>query len=79
MSDAISVDRDSVALDSLEQLEAEGMSRSEAVSLALVAAAERLRRNRLTRIEVAALEADERDRDEMRIVAEMMAELRAPW
>lgn len=56
-----------------------GLSRSEAVRSALVAAARRLRDRRRLSAEVAELEADVVDREQMRGVAAVMEELRAPW
>lgn len=53
--------------------------RSRAIRFALVQAADRALRGRAFAEEVAALEADEADLSEMRAVAEMMDELRAPW
>lgn len=54
------------------------MSRSEAIRSALLASAHRLRRSKELAAEVAALEADEVDRDEMHAVAELMESMRAP-
>jgi antitoxin component of RelBE/YafQ-DinJ toxin-antitoxin module len=76
---AISVRLDEEALRALRLLEATGMSRSRAIRFALVQAADRALRGRALAEEVAALEADEADLSEMRAVAEMMDELRAPW
>ncbi len=78
MSQAISVRLDDEALVALRQLEAAGVTRSEAIRAALVDAAARLRDRRVLAAEVAALEADEDDRTEMLAVAEMMERLRAP-
>jgi Arc/MetJ-type ribon-helix-helix transcriptional regulator len=79
MRQAVSVRLDDEALKALGRLEATGMSRSEAIRRALVEAAARLEdREELAR-EVAVLEADEEDRDEMLAVAEFMESLRAPW
>lgn len=61
----------------LGQLEAAGMSRSEAIRSALVEAATRLRDRDALVAEVAALEADDADRAEMLAVAELMESLRA--
>jgi Arc/MetJ-type ribon-helix-helix transcriptional regulator len=61
----------------LRTLEAAGQSRSEAIRSALIASADRLRRRSALAAEVAALEADETDRDEMLSVAGMMESLRA--
>ncbi len=54
------------------------MNRSVAIRTALVQAAARLRDKRQVAEEVAALEADEEDRAEMLLVAELMESLRAP-
>ncbi len=78
MTQAISVRLDDEALVALGQLEATGMTRSEAIRAALVDAAARLRDRRALAAEVAALEADEDDRAEMLAVAAMMERLRAP-
>jgi Arc/MetJ-type ribon-helix-helix transcriptional regulator len=75
---AISVRLDDEAERALERLEATGLSRSEAIRSALVAAADRLRRRSTLAAEVAALEADEADREEMSTVASLMESLRAP-
>ncbi len=77
MSQAISVRLDDEALQALGQLEATGVTRSEAIRAALVDAASRLRDNQALAAEVAALEADEDDRAEMLAVAELMERLRA--
>ncbi len=79
MSDAVSVRLDEEAERALRTLEAAGMSRSEAIRAALIAAAERLRRRGALAAEAAALEADVTDRDEMRSVTAMAGSLRAPW
>lgn len=79
MANAISIRLDDDAVRALHELEATGLSRSEAVRSALVAAARRLRdRGRLS-AEVAELEADGEDRAAMRAVADVMEDLRAPW
>ncbi|CAN5127430.1 MAG: ribbon-helix-helix protein, CopG family [Acidimicrobiia bacterium] len=78
MGAAISVRLDEEAVRALRQLEATGMTRSEAIRLALVAAASRLREKRSLADEVAALEADVDDRAEMLAVADLMEKLRAP-
>lgn len=77
MSKAISVRLDDEALMALGRLEGTGLSRSEAIRLALVHAAARLDDQVVLAAEVAALEADEADRAEMLHVAEMMERLRA--
>lgn len=69
---------DAEAERALERLEATGLSRSEAIRQALVTAADRLRRRHELAEEVAALEADEADREEMLDVASLMESLRAP-
>jgi Arc/MetJ-type ribon-helix-helix transcriptional regulator len=74
---AISVRLDDEALKALKQLEAAGMSRSDAIRSALLAAARRLRQRQELAAEVAALEADEQDRQEMLEVAGFMEALRA--
>jgi Arc/MetJ-type ribon-helix-helix transcriptional regulator len=76
---AISIRLDDDAVRALSELEATGLTRSEAVRAALVAAARRLRDRRRLAAEVAALEADAQDRAVMRGVADVMEELRAPW
>jgi Arc/MetJ-type ribon-helix-helix transcriptional regulator len=78
MAQAISVRLDEEALRALGQLEATGMTRSEAIRAALVLAASRLHDRRALAAEVAALEADEDDRAEMLAVADLMESLRAP-
>jgi Arc/MetJ-type ribon-helix-helix transcriptional regulator len=78
MAQAISVRLDDAAERALERLEATGLSRSEAIRRALVAAADRLRGRSELAAEVAALEADEADREEMLTVASLMESLRAP-
>lgn len=74
----MSVRLDDEAERALRLLEASGLSRSEAVRTALIAAADRLRRRADLAAEVAALEADEADRGEMLAVAALMEDLRAP-
>jgi len=78
MAQAISVRLDDEALRALGQLEATGMTRSDAIRAALVEAATRLHDRAAIAAEVAALEADEDDRAEMLAVAELMESLRAP-
>jgi Arc/MetJ-type ribon-helix-helix transcriptional regulator len=77
MASAISVRLDDEALRALGQLQASGLSRSEAIRQALVDSAARLRKRKALAEEVAALEADEDDRREMREVAALMESLRA--
>ena len=78
MASAISVRLDDEALRALGQLQASGLSRSEAIRQALVDSAARLNKRKALAVEVAALEADEDDRREMREVAALMESLRAP-
>jgi Arc/MetJ-type ribon-helix-helix transcriptional regulator len=78
MAHAISVRLDEQAEKALRTLEAAGLSRSEAIRSALIASARRLRRSSELAAEVAALEADKADRDEMLAVAGLMESLRAP-
>jgi hypothetical protein len=77
MTIAISLRLDDEAQRALGQLEAAGMSRSEAIRRAIIESAARLRRRAALAQEVAALEADEADRREMLEVAAMMESLRA--
>lgn len=74
---AISVRLDDEALRALRQLEAAGLTRSEAIRRSIIDSASRLQRGKALADEVAALEADEADRREMRDVAAMMESLRA--
>jgi hypothetical protein len=78
VTQAISVRLDDEAERALERLEATGLSRSEAIRKALITAADRLRRSSELAAEVAALEADDADREEMQAVASLMESLRAP-
>ena len=78
MAQAISVRLDEEAERALRALESAGLSRSEAIRSALVDAARRLRQRSELAAEVAALEADQADRDEMLAVANLMESLRAP-
>lgn len=77
MTHAISVRLDDQALHALGLLEATGMTRSEAIRAALVEAASRRQDKQTLAAEVAVLEADEDDRDEMLAVANIMESLRA--
>jgi Arc/MetJ-type ribon-helix-helix transcriptional regulator len=77
MSSAISVRLDPEALRALAQLEATGLSRSDAIRRAIIDSASRLRHRAAVAAEVAALEADEDDRREMLEVAEFMENMRA--
>jgi Arc/MetJ-type ribon-helix-helix transcriptional regulator len=62
----------------LAQLEAAGVSRSEAVRRAILDSAGRMRRRAALAAEVASLEADQNDRSEMLEVAAFMESMRAP-
>jgi len=75
----ISVRLDEQARRALAELEATGLSRSDAVRRGLVAAAQRLRERQRLIDEVAELAADETDRTEAAEVTAMMEDLRAPW
>lgn len=74
---AISVRLDDRAEQALRLLEATGLSRSDAIRTSLVASADRIRRRQDLAREVAALEADIDDRDEMQAVAALMEAVRA--
>ena len=78
MTRAISVRLDDEAIRALGQLEATGMTRSEAIRAALVQAASRLHDKQTLAAEVAALEADADDRAEMLAVADLVERLGAP-
>lgn len=65
------------ALD-IVRADADGMTDSEAVRVALREAAGRRRSRAAIREEVRQLAADERDREEMRVIREQMAELAPP-
>ncbi|MXZ97646.1 MAG: hypothetical protein F4Z23_01240 [Acidimicrobiaceae bacterium] len=78
MTRAISVRLDDDALRALGQLEAQGLTKSEAIRSSLVHEAARLRARQALAAEVSALEADEGDRAEMAAVASLMEQLRAP-
>lgn len=78
MAQAISVRLDDEAERALRALEAAGMTRSEAIRTALIDSARRLRQRSELAAEVAALEADDADREEMLSVAALMESLRAP-
>ncbi|HSL26955.1 MAG TPA: ribbon-helix-helix protein, CopG family [Acidimicrobiia bacterium] len=77
MTQAISVRLDEAAIRALHQLEATGMTRSEAIRSALIEAASRFRDKQALAAEVAALEDDEQDRAAMLAVAALMESLRA--
>jgi Arc/MetJ-type ribon-helix-helix transcriptional regulator len=77
MTSAISVRLDAETLQALAQLEATGLSRSEAIRRAILDSAARLQRRAALAAEVAALEADNDDRREMLEVAAVMEIMRA--
>lgn len=77
MAKAISVRLDDEAERALRLLESTGLSRSEAIRSSLLASAERMRRRSQLAAEVAALEADSDDRNEMLAVASLMESMRA--
>ncbi|MCB1255479.1 MAG: hypothetical protein KDB26_00125 [Microthrixaceae bacterium] len=78
MAHALSVRLDDESHRALRLLEASGMTRSEAIRSSLISSAQRLRRRNEVIAEVAELEADEADREEMTAVATLMESLRAP-
>jgi len=78
MGRAISVRLDDEADRALRTLEATGLSQSEAIRAALLGEVRQRRRSKELAAEVAALEVDDSDREEMLAVAEMMEALRAP-
>jgi len=77
MPSAISVRLDDETLRALAQLEATGLTRSEAIRRAILDSAARLQRRAALAAEVAALEADESDQREMLEVAAFMETMRA--
>lgn len=74
---AISVRLDDEALRALTQLEAAGLSRSDAIRRAIIDTAARQQRGKALAAEAAALEADHVDREEMLEVASLMESMRA--
>jgi predicted transcriptional regulator len=78
MPHAVSVRLDDEVQRALNTLEASGMSRSEAIRKAILDAAAALRGKEALRAEMAALDSDEQDRQEMLEVASLMEGLRAP-
>lgn len=74
---AISVRLDDEADKALRTLESTGLTQSEAIRAALLGEVRRRRRSQEVAAEVAALEAEEADREEMLAVAELMEALRA--
>jgi predicted transcriptional regulator len=78
MSAAISVRLDPDVLRALAQLEATGLTRSEAIRRAILDSAARLQQRTALAAEAAALESYEDDRREMLEVASLMESMRAP-
>jgi hypothetical protein len=76
MAKAISVRLDEGAARALRVLEATGLSRSEAVRSSLLESARRLQRGEELASEVAALEGDEAELEEMLAVENLMESLR---
>jgi antitoxin component of RelBE/YafQ-DinJ toxin-antitoxin module len=77
MAKAISVRLDDETERALQTLESSGLSRSDAIRTSLISSAALLRRGRELAAEVAALEADEADREEMLAVSSLMESMRA--
>jgi Arc/MetJ-type ribon-helix-helix transcriptional regulator len=77
MARAVSVRLDDEAARALRSLEAAGMSQSEAIRSALIDSARRAQQGAELAAEVAALEADDADREEMLAIADLMESLRA--
>ena len=77
MSSAISVRLDPDVLRALAQLEATGVTRSEAIRRAILDSAARLQQRTALAAEAAELESDEDDRREMLEVASLMESMRA--
>lgn len=78
MARSLHVRLDDGSQAALDVIRAEGLTDSEAVRTALREAAARRRVRSAIREEVRRLAADERDRDEMRIIREQLAELAPP-
>lgn len=76
VAEAMSVRLDPQSLRALRKLQATGLSQSEAIRRAIIESAAGLSNPRRLAVEIAALEADERDRAEMLRVAELMETLR---
>ena len=77
MSESLSVRLDEEARRALARLKASGLTRSQAIRRSLVEAARRLEGKQGLAAEVAALEEDPADREEMIAVATLMESLRA--
>ena len=78
MTKAISVRLDAETERALRMIEATGLTRSEAIRSSVLSSAARLKRGRDLAAEVATLDADDADREEMLAVASLMESLRAP-
>ena len=78
MPRSLHVRLDDPAAAALEIVRGDGLTDSEAVRTALREAASRRRVRSAIRDEVRRLAADERDREEMRIIREQLAELAPP-
>ena len=78
MARSLHVRLDDASAAALEIVRAGGLTDSEAVRAALQEAAARRRVRSAIREEVRSLAADERDREEMRLVREQLAELAPP-
>lgn len=79
MGETISVRLDDDAERALAELEATGLSTSEAVRAGLRAAAARLRDRKQLVAEARTLSEDDQDMADAAIVREMMEDLRGPW
>ena len=77
MARAISVRLDDEADKALRTLQAAGLTQSEAIRTALLSEVKHRRGSQQLAAEVAALEADDEDREEMLAVAGLMEVLRA--
>jgi antitoxin component of RelBE/YafQ-DinJ toxin-antitoxin module len=78
MARSLHVRLDDASAAALDVVRAEGMTDSDAVRTALHEAASRRRVRSAIREEVRRVAADEKDREEMRIIREQMAELAPP-
>ena len=78
MARSLHVRLDEASAAALDVVRADGMNDSEAVRVALREAAARRRIRSAIREEVRRLAADQRDREEMRVIREQMAELAPP-
>jgi hypothetical protein len=78
MPRSLHVRLDEASAAALEIVRGDGLTDSEAVRTALREAAARRRVRSVLRDEVRRLAADERDREEMRIIREQLAELTPP-